>query len=619
MDKKFVLNWDQNTQIKDEISIIKFVEENDNIIRDRYNEFIDDVGLKNFKNKKFYKYFNFFKGYNLWWMSLIFEKSNYKSDGPNNSIKLIAIEEIIKKNNPKKIHFVCSDLNIIGIVRTLCKKYNIILLIVKNNVQVNYNLSKNFLPNFLKVILYAISFYFYRRPLIKISKSKEILKKYDIIFFSYFNKASENNSKLKIDYSSQFGNLPDLIKDQGFTSYWMSHYVSDFDNQNPKITSSIINGTNLNENFDFHDCLDSFLSIKLIIQSIIIYFKIYLRFIFKRNIKKLFEPVGSNLSLWKVLRDDFNKSIYGVICFKNILWSLQIDKFLSELPTQKLMIYLMENQGWERALLHGWRKHGHKTIIGYQYGILRYWDLRYYTSFINKNKHEFIDFLQPNYVATSSEVAHKLFLEMGYNRNDLIKVENLRYNHLFDKNKVSMVSRKQLQQPVSDQTAQYNDRIKILILFDIDMAINKQLIQIINKIGNTKKHIEWHVKFHSGKYFAHKDMINHKVKIVNGLLINILKNYDLALTVSNSGASIDAYILQIPLIIFKSNSNIDFSPFKKFSNSVLFVNNENELREYLISFKIDQKNNIYKNNLIWHDPGLTKWKNFLIKVQNKLL
>ena len=101
-------------------------------------------------------------------------------------------------------------------------------------------------------------------------------------------------------------------------------------------------------------------------------------------------------------------------------------KILSNIPRQKVGIYLMENQGWERALLHSWSLYGHGKIVAYQYGLLRYWDLRYcnYPSIENKKT----DLPQPDAIAVSSKHAFNSFKRMGYNENVLLSVENLRYN-----------------------------------------------------------------------------------------------------------------------------------------------------------------------------------------------
>lgn len=609
MSNRITINWNLSIDEVNEISVIKFSEENDDLIRDRYNNFIDDLGYKNLGNKNFHKHFDIYKGYNLWWMSLIFEKSNYKSEGPNNSIKLLAIEEIIKRNKPIEIYFICDDTKIIKAVKILCTNLNINLSIIRTKKKLDISF-KRLVPYIFIVLMYSVKFYVQRRPFKNIKKNRLLDKKYDVIFFSYLNGLLKKNEKVEIDYSSQFGNLPKLLKEFGFTSYWISHFVPNYKNYNPKKVSEIINQSNINENNDFHDLLDSFLNIKIIIQSIKIYLDIYFKFLFKKRIKDLFVVENSALSLWPVLKEDLNKSIFGVVSFINIIYSLQIDRFLSSIPSQKYLIYLMENQGWERALLHGWKLHKHDTIIAYQYGIFRYWDLRYYTTTNKRKDIDFTDIPKPNYIASSGQIANQLFLEMGYSENELINVENLRYNSLFNPNyqlKKNIINQ--------DQFKSTNSNLKIIVLFDIDMKINYQLINIINNLNFKKYDIIWYAKFHAGKNFALKKLIEKKINIISGKLHNVLKEYDLALTVSNSGSSIDAYILKVPLIIYKNSSNIDFSPFKNFDKSISFIKNENELQEFLLSYKSDVLNKNYSDKFFWHNEDLMKWRTLLKKLK----
>ncbi len=609
MSNQITINWNLSIDEVNEISVIKFVEENDDLIRDRYNNFIDDLGYKNLGNKNFYKHFKIHNGYNLWWMSLIFEKSNYKSEGPNNSIKLIAIEEIIKRNKPFEIYFICEDTKIIKAVKILCTNLNINLSIIRTKKKLDISF-KRLVPYILIVLMYSVKFYAQRRPFKNIKKIRLLDEKYDVIFFSYLNGLLKKNEKVEIDYSSQFGNLPKLLKEFGFKSYWISHFVPNYKNYNPKNVSEIVNQSNIDENNDFHDLLDSFLNLKIIIQSIKIYLDIYFKFLFKKRIKDLFVVENSALSLWPVLKEDLNKSVFGVVSFINIIYSLLIDRFLSSIPSQKYLIYLMENQGWERALLHGWKLHKHDTIIAYQYGIFRYWDLRYYTTTNKRNDIDFTDIPKPNYIASSGQIANQLFLEMGYSENELIKVENLRYNSLFNLNY-------QLKNNINtqDQFKFTNSNLKIIVLFDIDMKINYQLINIINNLNFKKNDIVWYAKFHAGKNFTLKKLIEKKINIISGKLHNVLNEYDLALTVSNSGSSIDAYILRVPLIIYKNSSNIDFSPFKKFDKSISFIKNENELQKFLLSYKSDVQNKNHSDKFFWHNENLMNWRTLLKKLR----
>ena len=57
-----------------------------------------------------------------------------------------------------------------------------------------------------------------------------------------------------------------------------------------------------------------------------------------------------------------------------------IDNILSNIPKQKVGIYLLENQAWEKSLISSWNKFNHGGLIGVAHSTIRFWDLRYFRS-----------------------------------------------------------------------------------------------------------------------------------------------------------------------------------------------------------------------------------------------
>ena len=82
--------------------------------------------------------------------------------------------------------------------------------------------------------------------------------------------------------------------------------------------------------------------------------------------------------LWPILKKDWCDSMTGVTAMNNILLIHLFDRLMSVVPHQEQGYYLSENQSWERAFVHAWRKHRHGRIIGVAHSTIRYWDLRYY-------------------------------------------------------------------------------------------------------------------------------------------------------------------------------------------------------------------------------------------------
>ena len=94
-------------------------------------------------------------------------------------------------------------------------------------------------------------------------------------------------------------------------------------------------------------------------------------------------------------------------------------------------------------------------------------------------------------------------------------------------------------------------------------------------------------------------------------LENTSKNVDLALAVSNTGASVDMYLLNIPIIIFRDVNSINFSPFVKYSDEIKYVTNTKELENALDSMGDYNLNN---DEFLWVDKNLNKWTKLLNKL-----
>ena len=49
-----------------------------------------------------------------------------------------------------------------------------------------------------------------------------------------------------------------------------------------------------------------------------------------------------------MMKDDWKDSLTNRIGMQNIIWLNIFDEILSNMPKQKLCLYLCENQGWEK-------------------------------------------------------------------------------------------------------------------------------------------------------------------------------------------------------------------------------------------------------------------------------
>ena len=78
--------------------ILDYVECKDERFRSKYLSFIYDFGEYNLNGEKIVNHLSDSKGYNLWWMSLLAEKSHLNSPQITDCIKLFALEDILINN-----------------------------------------------------------------------------------------------------------------------------------------------------------------------------------------------------------------------------------------------------------------------------------------------------------------------------------------------------------------------------------------------------------------------------------------------------------------------------------------------------------------------------------------
>src|SRR6478609_5675631 len=97
--------WREENQPGDSISLMHYVEENSKSLKSRYLSFIAGLGEVCINQKPLVLHLESKHGYSLWWMSLIAEHSFYKSPHILDCLKLVAIEDILKKNNPRELEF----------------------------------------------------------------------------------------------------------------------------------------------------------------------------------------------------------------------------------------------------------------------------------------------------------------------------------------------------------------------------------------------------------------------------------------------------------------------------------------------------------------------------------
>ena len=84
-------------------------------------------------------------------------------------------------------------------------------------------------------------------------------------------------------------------------------------------------------------------------------------------------------------------------------------------------------------------------------------------------------------------------------------------------------------------------------------------------------------------YVANSEIFfNLNISIIHNDLVNVMADFDIAISTNSTSASVDAFQSGLPVIIVYDDSELNLSPLYK-QQGVRFVKNENELSNALLS------------------------------------
>ena len=599
MTKKFIL-WDdsndpvdiscdlytwtgysENENIK---SLLKYVDSNGAHFRKVYVRWSYDLGQSKIKGKSLVDYFALDKTMSFWWLTSFVEKSPWKSPSIIDAIRLIALEDLIKKSSYDSFELVSSNKNLNKILSALCLKLNILYKWTKVKEKPKSFFSFRYLfhrlPYFLKGII-TLFFYIQKNWTFKNNKRNKWLNSKKSIFicsqFTHLDNKASNAGKF---YSRLWENLPELIDSKGYNANFMHLYLKSNEANNPLQANSLIKKFNASKDRDdFHCFLFSYLSLGVAFRVLRLSIKFNYKSWQASSIQKSFKPSNSDLNFWPIMQDNWYSDLCGSNAVINLLWLQLFDKALKEIPHQQCGLFLKENQSWERALIHAWNKNKHGRLIGVAHSTVRFWDLRYFEDNRSMMSSKRYSLPTSDLTVLNGKLAIQAYKDFGSLDETFVECEAIRYNYL-DK-----LNRFQPRPHIE------NGPKKVLILGDYAPKTTVKLLRLLEVASlNASQEYIYTIKPHPNFIVKLSDYPLLKLDISMKPLVEIMDKFDIAYSGSLTSAALDAYLSGMPTIIALDDEALNFSPLRK-QKSVLFVSNPKELQVALfksISNKIIQ-------------------------------
>jgi surface carbohydrate biosynthesis protein (TIGR04326 family) len=593
--------WDGGCSNIDLCSVLDYVEANSVSLREKYLKFVHELGLYEINGKPIVEHLSCYHGYNLWWMSNIAVKSHINSPNITDCIKLFALEEMLKlnkatslvvygynKNSPvfEAIRSLCNNLNISYTYKDIGKK--------KRNKLLDY--VRRFRPEWLSVLRYL---FLYLKSNWTVF-NKENIDWYSgdksIIFFIYLSHL-ETVKCLDGEFKSKsWGNLPSTIRSLGLNVNWIHHAWSA---NLPDTAQTWIDCFNRNTSHrETHALFENYLSTPLIIRTLINYCRLYLKSFSLFKIPKAFQPTNSSVDFWPLLKDDWLKSLRGGVAMRNLMFIQAVDNIFKDLPYQRLGLYAQENMYWERALLHGWRYHGHGKIIGVPLGTINFWDMRFAEDVLSyKVQRTKLSLPLPDNIALHGPVAKEFYQNAGYPMKATVKVEALRYLHLGKTPNANVIR----------DNVCTKDKINIIIFGELSGDSTMEMLKVVNNAFADNDSVSLTLKPHP-ICIANFDEL--AISVTLDPIEELLPKYDLSIIARTTSAAIDVYYSGGDVVVFLGDKELNLSPLRGFDDTI-FVRTSSELISVIESFG-KRKILFDKKEYFYIDNTLPRWKYLVI-------
>lgn len=540
-------------------------------------------------------------GLSYWWMTLLVEQSPWKSPAIMDAIRLLAFGEVVSEEQPNTIRLVGGDTRIDEALRIWCAELGVNYSWDDGRLKQRFGLRGIYrsLPQGLQAFATLCRYCIERWPLRKADHHEWTDDPRAVFFCSYFIHLDEKSCEQGRFLSRYWEHLPRTLSAESVPTNWLQCYLRSSSVPDVRTALAWVGGFNARFRTEgHHTFLDAFLSWPLA-------WRVLKRFVTLFLQSSRLGEFGASVraeeapSLWPVMRGDWISSTQGAAAAMNVLWMELYDAALRVLPTQQRGVYLMENQSWERAFIHAWRKHGHGKLIATVHATVRFWDLRYAA-------HEKLfrarsnPLPQPDVIAVNGPRAMSSLRDMAYPGELLVEAEALRYSH------VTIMS-----SAVRD--ARIELPLRVLVVTDYHDAGTRSMMRILEAAS---VHLDgaavYTVKPHPNLLVAASDYPSLRLAIATDVLATLLPRYDVVFASNNTSASVDAFVTGVPVIVALDESELNFSPLYR-QAGVRFVSNGRTLANALraVREETDTRARSEASSYFYLDDEIPRWRRIL--------
>jgi len=299
---------------------------------------------------------------------------------------------------------------------------------------------------------------------------------------------------------------------------------------------------------------------------------------------------------------DWYDSMRGNVAVRNLFWIELFDAAMRELPRQRIGFYLCENQAWERALIHAWRRHGHGRLIGVVHATVRFWDFRHFTDPRGFQGEKKDPIPQPDNVVLNGKAALDVYIQGGNPLDKIVECEALRFLYLGGL------------KPENRESAAFRENV--LVLGGVmRRSTNKVLSLLEAAIHLIPNEFRYTMKSHPNCIIISEDYPALELEDVNEPLGQIMRRNEIAYAANTTSAAVDAYLAGLPVVVMLDGDELNMSPLRGHSG-VQFVSTAEELAKAFKMARDSTVDEFQSKDFFFLDPELPRWRALLLEAHS---
>lgn len=609
-----VLCWQSYAQGSLETSVPRYLEDHAVRLRAKYLAFIRDLGESRIDGKCIVEHLDQGDGFSFWWMTQLSEKSPFKSPRLYDCLRLMALEEILLEKKPSDLILDSPDRLLAQAMRRLCQNLRISFTWrSEKKYRLKWSLRSLYraLPYSMQGVI-SLRHLVTRWPLRRLQKPEWFSGDNVVFLCSYFFNLDPISSAEGRFCPRQLEGLPQYLEKTRKRANWIHHFLLSPGTPDVKTSLSWMRLFNRDAyKQGSHSFLETFLSWGVVVRALKTWLWLNIVSWRLKQISRIFNPKGSAVWLWPLLRSDWRTSLNGPVAISNCLWVELFDAALKHMPNQKFGLYIWENQGWESALLRAWRRNGHGKIIGVPHATVVFWHLNNFDDPRSLISNQYRAKPLPDYLAVNGPMAWNAFVKTGYPAERLVEVEALRYQYLIELGSCNL--KKPGDAPAAAHLQAQHLPKKVLILGDFTTLQTIKMLRCIEAASHLMDaEMALTLKPHPVCPIERKDFPTLSFELTDRPLAEIMPDFDLAFSSNSSSAGLDALLAGLCVVVFLDDGDFNHSPLRGVGG-VLFAATAKELADALQAGKRTEYPPA-AGDFFWLDSQLPRWSSLLAGV-----